>query len=218
LEKVTDIGTLAAFINNTLLPVLNTLPASAAAGLLGTACYSDTSAQDALVYDSLTGNPLTITDSMRLLYGQVQTFQTAMTYLSQQVTSLQARLSASGQDDTSLALQTIVSTLAANAAQLISMGNAISSIQLLVGTVMDSTVETPSIAAGALSAITLDWSIAFPDNTYTVSYGMEDSSGYLAITGFVYQDSGVGITVYVRNNDSSAAHQGYVHAEGRTSS
>jgi len=127
---------------------------------------------------------------MRLLYGQVQTFQTAMTYLSQQVTSLQARLSASGQDDTSLALQTIVSTLAANAAQLISMGNAISSIQLLVGTVMDSTVETPSIAAGALSAITLDWSIAFPDNTYTVSYGMEDSSGYLAITGFVYQDSG----------------------------
>jgi len=146
LEKLTDLGTLAAFINNTLLPMLNALPDVAATGLLGTSCYSDISAQDPLVYDSSTDTPLMITDSLRVLYGQIQTVQTSITYLSQQVVSLQARLSASGQDDISIALQGITSTLANNSAQLISLANTVSNLQqgngILSGTIY-SAAGTP---------------------------------------------------------------------------
>src|SRR3569833_2848372 len=99
LEKITDLATLVSFINNVVLPMFNVLPASAATGLLGTSIYSDTQAQDSLVYDTLTNEPLTITESMRVVNGRLQTMSTSVVSLSQQVASLQARLSASGQDD-----------------------------------------------------------------------------------------------------------------------
>jgi hypothetical protein len=126
LEKVTDLSTLALFINSTLLPIVNSLPANATTGLLGTSCYSDTENTDWLVYDSLDGNPLTLTQSLRLLSGQVQTIQTTMTNITQQVNSLQARLSASSQDDVSLALQGIVNSLAYNSSQISAITAALS--------------------------------------------------------------------------------------------
>jgi hypothetical protein len=97
LEKVTDLATIVAFINGTLLPMLNSLASSASSGLLGTGIYTDTSAQDALVFNAATGNPLTIADSLRSLNGMIQAAQTQVTNLSQQVASLQARLSSSNQ-------------------------------------------------------------------------------------------------------------------------
>lgn len=217
LEKVTDLTTLVTFINNTLLPMLNALPAAAASGLLGTGVFSDTSSQDALVYDSLTGNPLTVTDSMRVLYGQIQTVQTSLTNISQQVSALQARLSASNQNDVALALQNITSSVAQNAAQVTALANSISGMQLLIGNMMDARIETPNIAPGGTESVGVEWTEPFSDNTYVVAYGMEDSSGFLQIMGFSYLPNGTGVLVYVKNNDPANSHQGYVHAEGRVS-
>ena len=217
LEKITDLATLVSFINNVLLPMFNALPPQAATGLEGTSIYSDIAAQDALVYDSLTGQPLTVTESMRVLNGRLQTMQTTVIYLSQQVSSLQARLSASGQDDISLALQGITSTLAAQAAQIINLSNTISGLQVVSTSVLDAKVQTPMIGPGALETVIVNWSIAFPDNNYVVIYGMEDISGSLTITGFSYLDNGVGLRVNVLNTDTTGSHQGYVHAEGRSS-
>jgi hypothetical protein len=126
LEKVTDLATITAFINGTLLPMLNSLASSASSGLLGTGIYTDTSAQDALVFNAATGNPLTIADSLRSLNGMIQAAQTQVTNLSQQVASLQARLSSSNQNDVALALQGITSQLAAQQAQITELANAVS--------------------------------------------------------------------------------------------
>jgi hypothetical protein len=94
LEKLTDLTTLALFINGTLLPMLNALPSQASDGIIGTSIFTDTSSQDALVYDAATSESLTITQSLRLLYGMWQTLNTGLTNLAQQVAALQARLSA----------------------------------------------------------------------------------------------------------------------------
>lgn len=217
LEKVTDLAAIATFINDNLLPVLNALPALAATGLMGTAVYSDTTAQDALVYDSLTGDPLTITDSMRVLYGQIQTVQTAVTNISQQVSALQARLSASNQNDVALALQNITSSVAQYASQVTSLANSVSGMQQLIGTMMDASVQTPVIAVSSSVTVTINWSVPFADNTYVVTYGLNDNSGQLQITGFSYLAGGVGIQVFVKNNDLVNTHQGYVNAQARSS-
>jgi hypothetical protein len=214
LEKITDLASVAMFINNTLLPILNALPSAAATGLEGTSCYSDTANQDGLVYDSLTGNPLTITDSLRLLYGQVQTQQTLMTNLTQQVASLQARLSASNQDDIALALQNITNTQAQLAAQVRALNQSTSNLQGLVGSSSSASVLTPNITAGATESVNLLWPTAFADNTYTVSYSIEDASGYLQVKGFTYLPSGTGILVHVVNTDPAGIHQGTVQAIG----
>lgn len=217
LEKVTDLTSIVTFLNNTLLPILNALAASAASGLLGTGVYSDTSAQDALVYDSLTGTSLTVTESMRVLYGQIQTLSTSLTNISQQVSALQARLSASNQNDVSLALQNITSSVAQNAAQVTALANSISSMQMLIGTMMDASIETPNIAPGGTEAVSVEWTEAFANNDYVVAYGLQDSSGFLQIMGFSYLPNGTGVLVYVKNNDTSNSHQGYVNAEARAS-
>ena len=75
--------------------MLNALPSQASDGIIGTSIFTDTSSQDALVYDAATSESLTITQSLRLLYGMWQTLNTGLTNLAQQVAALQARLSAS---------------------------------------------------------------------------------------------------------------------------
>lgn len=213
-EKVTDLATLATFVNNTLLPMLNALPAAAAVGLLGTAIYSDTVNQDALVYDSLTNTPLAITDSLRVLFGMIQTTNTTMTNLSQQVAALQARLSASNQNDVSIALQGITSSLANQASQIQGLDNSFSAVQLLVGTEQYKSVTTGAVTASSSTTVTVSWATAFADNSYAVGYSLEDASGYLEIQSFTYESSGVGIIVTVKNTDSGAPHTGTIHATG----
>jgi hypothetical protein len=218
IEKVTDLSTITLFINNTLLPILNSLPAIAAAGLLGTACYTDTANQDSLVYDELTGTPLTITESLRLLSGQIQTMNTALIGVSQQAASLQARLSASNQSDISQALNNLTSVLATNTAQVQALTTTVGSIQALVGSEQDLVVSTGSVAANGLAQITVNWANAFPDNTYSFLSSMEDASGYLQIVSYAYQAGGAGVYVNVKNNDTGAAHTGNIHATGRANS
>ncbi|HWT77511.1 MAG TPA: hypothetical protein VN648_01760 [Candidatus Methylomirabilis sp.] len=86
-------------------------------------------AEDALVFNSATGTPLTLTDSLRTVYGLIQTVQTKVIDISQQVTALQARLSSSNQNDVALAMQDITSRLAAQQAQISELALAVSGLQ-----------------------------------------------------------------------------------------
>jgi hypothetical protein len=213
LEKVTDLSSLALFINNTLLPIVNALSPLASSGLLGTSCYSDTANQDSLVYNNSTGQSLTITQSMRLLNGQLQIMQTVITNLSQQVTSLQTRLSSTSQDDLSLALQNITSVLATQSAE-------IQSLQLTVSTLNSTNFTTViqettgSISANSNATVSITWDSPFVDNTYMVSYALDDTSGYLSILSFAYVGTGTGINVLVKNSDTVNSHTGFVIAQG----
>jgi hypothetical protein len=155
---------------------------------------------------------------MRLLNGILQTMQTTVTSLSQQVGSLQARLSASSQDDLSLALQNITSTLATAVASVSSLNLTVSNLQALVGVEQDLVVTTGAVPASSTAAVSITWPTPFADNTYSVGLSMEDSTGDLTILGFSYQSSGVGITVNVANSHSGGSVTGNVHTSARANS
>ena len=217
-ETIVDLATLLTFINNTLIPMLNTLTAAAAAGIEGSNIYGDTTSEEALFYNASTDQPMVVADSLRLVYGQSQTINTALGNIATQVAALQARLSSTNQNDVSLVLQGFTSNLNSQLSQLQALQNAVSSMQITVGESMDAQALTPVIAPGSVETIALPWTVVFPTDTYTVSYGIEDASGFLQVTGFVRQPGGVGILVHVLNTDTAASHQGTVNAIGRVSS
>ena len=216
-EKLVDLTTLLDFLNDQLMPMLNALAPAAASGIEGTNIFGDSTSEEVLFYDASTETSMSVSDSMRFLYGMAQTIQTQLSNISTQVASLQARLSSTNQNDISLALQGFTANLNSQSSQLQALQNAVSSLQILAGTSMDGTAETPVVAAGAIETIAVVWTVPFSDNTYVVSYGIEDASGFLQVTGFTYLPSGEGVLVHVLNTDTSASHQGTVNAIGRVS-
>lgn len=216
-EKLVDLTTLVTFLNNTLLPMVNSLASAAATGIEGSNIFGDTTSQETLFYNTLTGTPLALSDSLRLLYGQAQTLQTLQINLQVAVAALQARLASTNQNDISLALQGFTTNLNALQGQMKALAEAVSQLQQLVGSSMEAQMETPAVGPQSIETVILLWTIPFPDNTYTVSYGVEDASGFLQITGFTRLPEGAGILVRVLNTDSSAVHQGTVNAIGRVS-
>ena len=217
-ETIIDLTTLLTFINNVLIPMLNTLASGADSGIEGSNIFGDTTSEEALFYNVVTEEPMVLADSLRLLYGQSQTINTTLSNLGVQVAALQARLSSSNQNDVSLVLQGFTSNLNSQLGQLQALQNAVSSLQIIAGTSMDAQAVTPVIAPRSVETIAIPWTVAFPTNTYTVSYGIEDASGFLQVTGFIREPAGAGILVHVLNTDTAASHQGTVNAIGRVSS
>ena len=78
-----------------------------------------------------------------------------------------------------------------------------------IAALLDRAFETPMIA---LETVNVTWSVPFASNTYSVVTSLEDSSGFLQSVGFSYLPNGAGVQVRIQNNDTAAAHQGYVHA------
>src|ERR1039458_5914088 len=171
-EMIIDLTTLLTFLNNILMPMLNTLAADADNGIEGSNIFGDTTSEEALFYNVLTEEPMVIADSLRFLYGQSQTAGTTLNNLAVQVAALQARLSSTNQNDVSLVLQGFTSNLNSQLGQLQALQNAVSSLQIISGTEMDAQVETPVIAPRSVETIAIPWTVAFPTNTYTVSYGI----------------------------------------------
>lgn len=217
-EKLIDLSTVVTFLNNILLPMLNGLGPETATGIEGSGIYGDTTSQEALFYNSLVGEPLVMSDSMRLLYGQLQTLQTLMANIQTAVAALQARLSSSNQNDIALALQGFTSNLNAQLGQIKALQQALSDLQALSVSSMDARVTTVSVSPGAIEAVEVLWTVPFANNLYTVSYGINDGSGFMQVTGFSYLTAGSGILVHVLNTDPDASHAGVVNALARVSS
>jgi hypothetical protein len=116
-ENLVDLATLADFINNILLPLLNALPAGALlpiatpVGIEGRTIWTDTSDKSSLFFDTLSSVPLTLADTIRVLNGIVSIMQQQLIDQGIEVASLQARLASTNQNDISLALQNITSSL-----------------------------------------------------------------------------------------------------------
>jgi hypothetical protein len=216
-EKLIDLTVLVTFLNDVLLPMLNTLGPASETGIDGSGIYSDLTSQEVIFYNSNTGQSMTLADTLRYLAGQLQTMQTAQSSVVAQVAALQARLASTNQNDISLALQGFTANLNSQIGQINALQQAVSNLQLLAGTSLDARVESPVIAPGSTESVMIEWSVPFPDNNYTVAYGIEDGSGFLQVTGFTYLPSGAGIVVRVNNLDTLASHQGTVNAEGRVS-
>lgn len=103
-ENLNDLVAISSFLNDHLMPLLRTLKASAAEGLDGTAILSDPSENAALFQDS-NGEPLTVSESLRVMYGMVQGLNERIADLDASVGELTQRLSSTGQNDVANALR-----------------------------------------------------------------------------------------------------------------
>lgn len=112
-----DLSTLVSFINNQILPLVNALsadalqPTNTPVGIQGNTIWANTADQSALFFDSLSATPLTIYDSFLLLNGIITTNSQQLIDLGIEVASLQSILASTNQNDVSLALQNITSSL-----------------------------------------------------------------------------------------------------------
>lgn len=208
-ETLVDLAAITGFINNTLLPLLNALPAGALlpsndpVGIEGREIWTDTSDQSTLFFDSLSSVPLTIADSLRVLSGIVTTMRQQLIDQGVEVASLQARLASTNQNDIALALQNLSSAL-----NQVSVNQSIQNTQITQ--ILNSQVVAirsiqTTINAGTSQNISIVFPTAYNDNFYTVTVGLElatgSADGLVDTAGFVKDGVGAGVTVAVINND-----------------
>ena len=122
-EVLTDLASLSEFINGTVIPLLNCLPATDPLVLDGSAVYASAAAtDDPLFFDATARQPLTIASVFTKLSQIVASVQTQMTNVSAQVLALQTRLATTNQNDIATALQGLAATIAAVAARVTALG------------------------------------------------------------------------------------------------
>lgn len=211
-ENLVDLSAVAGFINNTLLPLLNALPAGGLlptqdpVGIEGRTIWTDTSDQSTLFFDSLDNIPLTIADTIRVINGIVTTMQQTLIDQGVEVASLQARLASTNQNDIALALQNLSSALNSVTVNQQIQNTSISQIQGTVIIAKQSTATT--IPAGSSANITITFDTPFDDDFYTVSLALEIPAGanpLVSLGGFKKTSTGVGIVVAVSNFDIADA-------------
>jgi len=122
-EVLTDLASLSEFINGTVIPLLNCLPATDPLVLDGSAVYASAAVtDDPLFFDATAQQPLTIASVFTKLSQIVASVQTQMTNVSAQVLALQTRLATTNQNDIATALQGLATTIAAVAARVTALG------------------------------------------------------------------------------------------------
>lgn len=137
-ENLVDLATVVSFINNQLLPLINALPASSLlptvspVGIEGRTVWTDTSDQSSLFFNPLASLPLSIADSIRVLNGIIITNSQQLIDLGVEVSSLQARLASTNQNDIALALQNLSSSLNQLIVTQNTQGTSLSSLQILL--------------------------------------------------------------------------------------
>lgn len=217
-NTLVDLATLADFINNQLLPLINALPAGALqptnfpVGIEGRTIWSDTSDQSALFFNTLASTPLTLADSLRLLSGTLTTMNQQLIDLGVEVATLQAQLSSTNQNDIALALQNLSASL-----NQLTLNQDIQNTQITqiindkAVTVRSSSTNVP---AGLTVTVSLAFATAFNDDFYTVTTSVEVLDGpapLVSVGGFHKNSVGLGLTASVSNFDT-VSHNVIVHA------
>ncbi|MGA7855360.1 MAG: hypothetical protein WCA15_18715 [Candidatus Acidiferrales bacterium] len=112
-EMLSDLAALTSMINDTLLPLINgKLPSTASDyGLEGRTLVTDSSNQGTLTYDSVANAPLTVAQSLQVLQGILDNYQSQLANMGVQIQDLQARFSATNQNDVNYALQSMTGSI-----------------------------------------------------------------------------------------------------------
>ena len=157
-ESLADLASLAGFINDVLIPMLNGLSSSiqptltaTPSGIEGRFIFSDTTDTSQVFFDNLSDTPNTIADSLRVLEGIVNAVQTTVGNLNIEVTALQTALSSTNQNDIAQALQNFAAALESLTAQVNANTAAIAAISLtlLTNSVPNGTQNILNLTAGA---------------------------------------------------------------------
>lgn len=162
-ESLADLAALSGFVNDIIVPMLNGLstkvlpnPNAVPNGLEGRYVFSDTSDLTSVFFDSLSAQPLSVADSLRILNGIITTVQSAIANLNVEVTALQTQLSSTNQNDVAQALQNFAASLQALTAQTNSNTQQLlnSVIEISVNNVDTATQNKLNLKAGSNMTIT----------------------------------------------------------------
>ena len=124
-QNLYDHSSIVNTINDSILPVLNGLPSGASTGLTSANLYTDTTTQTPLTYNSLANTYLTVSESLIYLQGLVNTVQTNLLSLNTQIGIINSKLSATSQNDISLALQSFQTQLQSQESQITALTAAV---------------------------------------------------------------------------------------------
>jgi hypothetical protein len=98
-EFLTDLATLVGFINDTLLPILNTLPSTAATGLYGSTLQVSDDATNPLFFSTAENTFLTVSEVLIGLNAAIKALQLLCANLNAQIIQLSTKLSTTNQTD-----------------------------------------------------------------------------------------------------------------------
>ena len=156
-SNLVDLSTIVSFINNQVLPLINPLPAgallpsTAPTGIQGATIWTNTSDQGQLFFDSLSSTPLTIYESFNILNGMLTTNSQELIDLGVEVASLQSLLASTNQNEISLALQNLSSSLSQLTVTQSVSNTAISSLQTEINTLTTNLGTTNSNLSAEIS-------------------------------------------------------------------
>lgn len=201
-ETLSDAALVVSFINDTLLPMLNALPSTAATGLEGQTLWSDTADVTSLFFDSQASLPLTVGDSLRLLRAMLVTDEQKLSDLGVEVTSLKTQLASTNQNDVAQALQNfsqslqeLTTSVNINTGEISLQGQELGEFR--------TDRKSVTITASSTESNDLDWTFPFPSNDYSVSVSLDDPDGFLRLLSWKKKGAGVGVTVVIQNTDAS---------------
>lgn len=217
-ELLADSASLASLVNDKILPLLNALSLTALTpteiGIEGRTIFSDTSDNSQLFFDSTQVKSLTLAESLRLLDGMLTVQRQQLIDMGIEVASLQATLASTNQNDIALALQNLSGSLNTITIRLAGLTTDMANISSAA--LQSTRFVTASITAGASQTFDIPWPVPYGDDNYTVIVSMQDGTGSLTIVSFTYTSPiGSGISVIVRNTDTTLPHAGTIHAFAR---
>ena len=98
-EFLTDLATIVETINDTLLPILNVLPAAAASGLYGSSLQASSDTTNPLFYSASEQRSLMVSEVLIGLNAAVAALQTTVTNLNARIVQLSTMLATTNQTD-----------------------------------------------------------------------------------------------------------------------
>lgn len=190
-EALKDLSDLATFINEGLLPILNVLPVSAAAGLDGAALYANRSSDNPLFRDAQ-GNVYTVAEVLSKVSGAQDALAQQLAEVQARIRALQTRLATTTQNDLRASVQSIQDATLTVSRQLTEvLGDVVTQGARLSG-MRRMVVDLEAHFAGTYE-LDVVFAQALPNNDYAVALTVEGAG--ITIASFVKQADGAGLTV-----------------------
>jgi hypothetical protein len=203
-EVLVDLSTITGFINDTLLPILNALPAAAANGLTGATITTDPSDQSSLFFNAQANTSLVIGDSLRVLLAQVNNLGTQLADLGVEITTLQTQLGNTNQNGLVQTIQSLSQTLNAISQSLSQQIVNITANTTRLSKIQAMRVSGVTVTAGNTVSTNITWNAAYPNNSYTPVVTILGGTNSLSVTTAYSSTAGVGLVVAITNGGGSS--------------
>lgn len=206
-EVLADLADFADLINESLLPMLETLPETAAQGLDGNTIYADRSKNESLFRDA-GGNRYTVSEVLSSQSAIQKDLAQQMTDLSARVLALQTRLATTQQNDLRASVQSLQDSYAYLLARMSGMLGDVATQGIELAKTRKIAININPILVAGNSLVDVTFDPPFVDNTYVVTTALETSGG-LTVQNFIKKDAGAGLIVNILADATSP--EGVLH-------